>query len=126
MKKEIFALVLLAAMIIASIINIGGILRLTESISDMVTKSAKYAAKEEWEKAEYYIEQAIKDWNDNDSYTHIVLRHSEIDTLSDALYEYMSDVYEKNKEAVEGSSEKVLYHIESLSQMERIRFGSVF
>lgn len=126
MKKEIFAFVLLAAMIIASLINIGGILRLTESISDMVTKSANYAAKEEWEKAEYYIEQAIKDWNDNDSYTHIVLRHSEIDTLSDALYEYMSDVYEKNKEAVEGSSEKVLYHVESLSQMERIRFGSVF
>ena len=86
MKKEIFAFVLLAAMIIASLINIGGIVKLTDSLTDTVSKSAEYAGREDWEKAIYYIEQAIKEWNDNDSYTHIVLRHSEIDTLSDALY----------------------------------------
>ena len=126
MKKEIFAFALLAAMIIAALINIGGIVKLTDRLTYMVSKSAEYAAAEDWDKAEYYAAQAIKEWNDNDSYTHIVLRHSEIDTLSDALFEFMSDVYEKNKEASEGSSAKVLYHIESLSQMERIRFGSVF
>ena len=126
MKKEIFAFALLAAMIIASLINIGGIVKLTDSLTDTVSKSAEYSGGEDWEKAIYYIEQAIKEWNDNDSYTHIVLRHSEIDTLSDALYEYMSDVYEKNKDAAKGSSAKVLYHIESLTQMERIRFGSIF
>lgn len=99
---------------------------MTDELTQLVGTSTEAAKAGDWYKAEKYINKAIKTWKSKDSYTHIVLRHSEIDILSDALYEYMRDVLEKNEDTATASSKKLLYHLESLAQMERLRFGSIF
>lgn len=126
MKKEVFALALLGVLVAVSLLNIGGIVRLTDELTESVELAAAAARDENWEGAEKQAEKAIASWKTKDSYTHIVLRHSEIDTLSDALYDFLNDIMDKNLGAAEASSQKVIYHLESISQMERLRLGSIF
>ena len=126
MKKEVFAIALLGALIAVSVLNIGGIVRLTDELTETVELASAAAENENWDSAEIQAEKAIASWKAKDSYTHIVLRHSEIDTLSDALYDFLNDIMDKNVGAAEASSQKVIYHLESISQMERLRLGSIF
>ena len=126
MKKELFALTLLGALIAVSLLNIGGIVKLTDELTRTVKLSSAAARSENWDSAEKQAEKAIASWKANDSYTHIVLRHSEIDALSDALYDFLYDIMDKNMGAAEASSQKVIYHLESISRMERLRLGSIF
>lgn len=126
MKKEILSVCLLTALIAASFVNIRGVRKLTEEMTAYIEDSVKAVYSEDWNGAERYAQLAKKLWNEKDVYTHMVLRHSEIDTVSDALYDYISDVQEQSAEASYAGAEKVIYHLDSIYQMERVRFGSIF
>lgn len=126
MKKEIMAVLMLAVMLVTSLINIRSIEKLTNEISDIVSQSAEAAKKEDWLNAEVNIRRAETMWNEKDGYTHIVLRHTEIDTVSDALYDLIKAIYENSSETAAAEAEKVLYHLDSISRMEQLRLGSIF
>ena len=61
-----------------------------------------------------------------EGYTHIFIRHSEIDSTTDAFFELMSDVRSGDAESAAGSYEKLLAHLSSLYTMERVTLGSIF
>ena len=117
---------MLAVMLVTSLINIRSIEKLTNEISDIVSQSAEAAKKEDWLNAEVNIRRAETMWNEKDGYTHIVLRHTEIDTVSDALYDLIKAIYENSSETAAAEAEKVLYHLDSISRMEQLRLGSIF
>ncbi len=124
--KEVAAAVLLAVMIIVAAVNVAAINRLCDELSEHIEKAFDSLRNGDWETTEYYSESAMTLWERKDSYTHIVLRHSEIDTLSDALFDFYAAVREKNGGQSSAAAKKVLYHIESISKMEMPSFGSVF
>lgn len=126
MKKEIMAVSLLAAMMLTSIINIRCIEKLTNEISEIVGQSVEAAEAEDWLNAEINVRRAETMWNEKDGYTHIVLRHTEIDTVSDALYDLIKAIFENNSQSAAAEAEKVLYHLDSISRMEQLRLGSIF
>lgn len=117
---------LLVAMLTASILNIYYLKGITDEVSQLVSDCAEASLEDDWKLAEVCAVQAKNKWEHCDGYTHIVLRHSEIDTVSDALYDLMSGIYDRSPADAQAGAEKVLYHIDSIYKMEQIRFGSIF
>lgn len=126
MKKEIFAITMITVLLIAAFANILYLKKVTAEITAVVEQGVQAVKNENWDIAEDCAARAEKMWNEHDGYTHMVLRHSEIDTVSDALYDFMSDVYENNEKSAYVSAEKAIYHLDNIYRMEQIRPGSIF
>jgi len=126
MKKAIFSVSLLLIMLIAAFINIRCLNTLTHEMKSVVAESVEAAEASDWENAEAAAKRAENAWNAKDGYTHVVLRHNEIDTVSDALYDFISCINEHDAKTSAAAAEKVIYHLDSIYRMEQIRFGSIF
>ena len=126
MKKETAAAILLAALLLAALANIHFICKLTGELTELSELAGDAAAREDWESANRYAQKAVALWSDKDGYTHVVLRHGEIDAVSDALYDMLSEISARSSGAAEAAAQRAVYHLDSLSGMERIRLGSLF
>ena len=126
MKKEIFAAALLILIFAGSLVNLHYLNSLTEELTTQVEAAKACVEESDWKKAAEYAESATKLWSESDYYTHIVLRHSEINITTDAFYELLGGIYAENYGDSVGASRMLLDHIESITKMEEIRFGSIF
>ena len=124
MKKEIIALSLLVLLFAASLFNIWYFDRLCLDIAGEVKASAVALERGEPEAAQEHLNIALHTWLDADSYTHIFIRHPEIDSTADAFYE-LGQALEENSESCRAAYDKLLYHLESIRTMEHLRFGSI-
>ena len=124
MKKEIIALLLLVLLFAASLFNIWYFDRLCLDIAGEVKASAVALERGEPEAAQEHLNSALHTWLDADSYTHIFIRHPEIDSTADAFYE-LGQALEENSESCRAAYAKLLYHLESIRTMEHLRFGSI-
>ena len=124
MKKEIIALSLLVLLFAASLFNIWYFDRLCMDIAGEVKASAVALERGEPEAAQEHLNSALHTWLDADSYTHIFIRHPEIDSTADAFYE-LGQALEENSESCRAAYDKLLYHLESIRTMEHLRFGSI-
>ena len=84
MKKELFAGLVLLVMLAALLLNINQMNSLSDKIIESVQKTSQNAADDDWESAAQNAEKALADWLEKDAYTHIVLRHAEIDSITDS------------------------------------------
>ena len=125
MKKEIFALSLLLLLFAASLFNIRYFDRLCLDIAGEVEASEEALEAGNTKAAEEHLENALHTWLDADSYTHIFIRHPEIDSTADAFYELAETLNEGDAESCRAAYEKLLYHLSSIRTMEHLRFGSI-
>ncbi len=125
MKKEIAAAVLLLLLLAGVLINI----RVNESIvsSLMQEVDAAYESLEggDTAAASEQLDRAIGHWLSLDGYTHIFIRHSEINSTTDAFYGFRSDICD-GADAARGSYGLLKETLRSLMTMEQISLGSVF
>ena len=126
MKKEIFAGLFLLAMLTVLLINIGQLSSLCDKVSSSVQESGRNAAADNWEQAALQAEKALDDWLEKDPYTHVVLRHSEINAITDLLYDLLEATYNEEAGSVACISRKTVTQLQSLSSIERVRLGSIF
>ncbi len=126
MKKEIMISVFLILMLSAAFVNIHYLNKLTDNIIALVDKADESAQDENWAAAENNAEAAAELWTGSDTYTHLVLRHSEIEEATDALYGLLEQIYAKESGAVKGAAQAAAARLESLATIEEIRFGSIF
>ena len=74
--------------------------------------------------AQAALAKALNRWLEADSYTHIFIRHAEIDSTADAFYELQAQLL-----AGEGDSsaafDKLRYHLDSIQRMEHPSLGSI-
>ena len=126
MKKEITALILLILLFLGSLYNIRVMDRMVQTLESEVEKSYSAAENSDFEKAHELINVAATDWLSRDGYTHIFIRHTEIDSTTDAFFEYISDISAEDIGSAEGSFGMLMAHLDSLKTMEHISFGSVF
>lgn len=127
MKRETAAWVLLLLLIGGAWWNIRSVDRLTDSILRSLDKSQAAALRGETETACAAMDEALQTWLKADSYTHIFIRHSEIDSTADAFYELQEQLISG---AGEGGSraayDRLRYHLDSIRQMEHLSLGSIF
>ena len=124
MKKEIIALLLLVLLFTASLFNIWYFDRLCMDIAGEVNASSDALERGDMDAAQEHLNSALHTWLDADSYTHIFIRHPEIDSTADAFYE-LGQALEENSESCRAAYDKLLYHLESIRTMEHLRFGSI-
>lgn len=126
MKKELCAVCLLIIIFVAGLMNIHYINQLTDDLKNLVNEATNDALQGRWESAEKRGEEAVRKWGENDPYTHIVLRHGEIDQTTDSFYDLLEVIYSKDIGGVKGASQAVNAHLNSIASMEQVKFGSIF
>jgi hypothetical protein len=126
MKKEIAAGAVFLAMLAASLLNIRYLEELTAGVSRSAALTAEAAASRDWETAERYAFGAFGEWKTRGAHTRLVLRHSAIEAAENSIILMLTEVYAKDPARVLGASEAVRCVMESISDTERVRLGSVF
>ena len=124
-KKEAFALLLLCFLIGASVWNLVYLHEMAESIRSDISSSREYADAQEYAKAAKALENALNTWLSAEGYTHIFIRHSEIDGTTDAFYE-LKEALLNSDSGCRGAYDKLIYHINSIEGMEQFTLGSIF
>jgi len=126
MKKTVFALTLLAALSMLSLWNLRHLRTLTDELSRGVEEARQSCQEGSFEEAENALDQSLALWLRSDGYTHIFIRHSEIDAATDIFYDLRGDILSEDGEAADADAEKLLYHLQSIYAMERISVKSIF
>ena len=125
MKREWIAGGLLILLLAAALGNIVYLDRLIESIEADLIEAQALADSGSFSEAEDAAERALSRWLNANAYTHIFIRHPEIDSTSDAFYELIGLLAEENAEGCPSAFEKLLYHLNCIDEMEHIRLGSI-
>ena len=126
MNKAFWAGAILLAILAATLLNIRHLDTLTGELLSLTEVSQAYAEADDYSQAVSSAEQAARLWAENDGYTHVLVRHTEIDSTTDAFYELLSDLHAQDKLSARGSFEKLRAHLTSIASMEHISFGSIF
>lgn len=126
MKKEIFAVVLLGALLSSTLYNIRYLGRFLEGIEEYVDASERCAETSDYESAAQYLREGIDKWNSGSHYTSILLRHSDIESTSDAFYDLLAELYIHDGKSAKASYMKLRSHLHGISDMEQITLWSIF
>ncbi len=126
MKREIGAALLLCLLLGLSLYNLHYYDALTDSVEAELSLSRSCADSGDFSGAREHAQQALGLWQDADAFTHIFIRHPEIDGLADAFYDLLQHLDEKNAEAAASAYERLNYHLDCVDEMEHPRLGSVF
>ncbi len=125
MKKEIAAAVLLAAILAGTLINVHYINRMSAELTLIAEDAASCARAGDWEGAQAAAGRLVDRWDGLDSYTHIIMHHSQIDSATDAMYSLFVSACSQD-EGTAAEARSVQERIRSLASIERLRFGSIF
>lgn len=126
MKKEIISALLLLLIFSGVLVNIRINERIVSSLINEVDMSYENLKNGNKDKAMQQLDTAIEHWLNLDGYTHIFIRHSEINSTTDAFYGFCSDVGSGDADAANGSYGLLKETLLSLMTMEQISLGSVF
>ncbi|MGI5984811.1 MAG: DUF4363 family protein [Clostridiales bacterium] len=124
MKRELVAVSLILIIFALSLVNI----RYVESRTDMLTNDVEAAEKlfinGDADAAISLVKESLDNWLSWEPYTHIMLRHSEVDLVTDAYYELLSKL-QSEEEVPEAAYRRLKEQLRSISAMERITIGSI-
>ena len=126
MKKEIAAAVILALLFIGVLVNINVASNIILSLEDDVAAAYESAQNGDFDRAKPLLDAAVEHWMSLDGYTHIFIRHSEINSTTEAFFQLKSDIYAEDMGAVEGAYGLLISTLDSLMTMEQLSFGSIF
>ena len=126
MKKELIAAVLLAVIFAGVMLNIRASERIVSSLMSEVDAAYAQLKGGDNESAVKTIDRTIERWLMLDGYTHIFIRHSEINSTTEAFFQFKSDIGSGDADAVEGSYGLLSETLRSIMTMEQISLGSIF
>ncbi len=125
MKKEFFAGVLFLVVFTLVLVNINRLDTLCTEVNTYISKTATYAETSDFDLAKENAEHAITAWKENDLYTHTVLRHADVDSVTDSLYELLISVSSENENRIKATARKASSTVDSLKQAEHLRLSSI-
>ena len=126
MKKELCAAGLLLALLLSAFGNFFYLSALSDRIGRHLDCSAVALQAEDPDTARMEMRLALKIWLNADGYTHVFLRHSEIDSTSDAFYDVLACLQSPDTDGTAAAMEKLRYHLDSIVSMERPTLRSIF
>lgn len=125
MKKELIAFIALLFLIAFVSYNVRYISTVTEELSGYIEASQAAYTAADYDTAETQLRHAIDIWSSSGAYTHIALRHSDIDSVTASFYDLLSEVYAQSQQ-VYGGYENILAELSHLAEMETPHIGSIF
>lgn len=125
MKKEIAAGTLLALLFALSLFNVHYICGRTEVLSAQVSEAGRLVDLGRPEMATEVLARSLEDWQQLSDYAHIMLRHDEIDPITDE-YLALLDELASGGESTSASFEILIKRFQELAEMEKLKLQSVF
>ncbi len=125
MNREIAAALLLLLLAAGAWWNISAVDRLAGDMLAQLELSEQAAEAGDAAQALVGLDMALERWLRADSYTHIFIRHSEIDSTADAFYELRELLLSGELEGCDAAYGKLRYHIISIQEMEHPGLGSI-
>lgn len=125
MKKEVCAAGIILCLIAGAVWNVYHLENLAGRMTEHIRAAETAEAEGRSLRAEQELRLALEIWLDADGYTHIFIRHAEIDSTSDAFYEALTALSGGDTEEFHAACEKLRYHIDSIVSMEHITPRSV-
>ncbi len=126
MKREFFAIILLAAVLALSLWNIHYVDQVTEELLDYVECSANYADAGDCETAAEVLTIALNRWKSLGRYSGVAIRHAETDSCTDLFYELLGALYEGNTGTAKGLFQSLAVHLKGIAEMEHLSLESIF
>lgn len=126
MKRELTAVVLLLLLLAASFVNLRYYDGLTGRVEAELRRSQECVEQNDFDGAREHYHKAEELWLGAKPFTHIFIRHAEIDSTVDAFYDLRQLLDEESREECAAAYEKIYYHLESIDGMEHPRLGSIF
>lgn len=125
MKREMVAVGILVLILAASLVNIWFVDSRTEYLSSQIAQAGELADQGDTEEAEKILKASLKDWQALDNYVHIMLRHDEIDPITDEYYSLLDEL-ESNGDSTSASFETLRSRLHELAEIEHLTFASIF
>ena len=126
MRKELAAAIILALLLTGVMVNIRVASNIILSLKEDVTAAYQSAEKGDFDRAKPQLDAAIEHWMSFDGYTHIFIRHCEINSTTQAYFQLKSDIYAEDMGAAAGSYGLLMSTLDSLMTMEQLSLGSIF
>ena len=126
MKKELVALALLLLILAGNVWNQHRLETLTSSLETLAEEAFASARKGHWQQAAEAAQEAEKRWTDADPYTHIFIRHTDIDALTAAFCHYRGALAGREEGDILAAYLRLTAGLRSLLAMEKLSAGSVF
>ena len=124
MTRESIAGVILILLLAASLLNIWYLDDKIDTLSGQVAMAESFDQKGQTEAAIDMMEQSLDLWLSMDSYIHCVLRHDEIDPITDDYHEILDNL--NDDDATDSKFRRLRLRLKEIVEMERIKFSSVF
>lgn len=125
MKKMYAGLLILAILLFAAIYNVHYLDRKMGQLLQYVDTAGELAGRGDFDSAQVLLREAINYWDGMDSYTHVFIRHSEIDSAFDAFYDCLGCL-ESADDGSRAALEKLRSHLSGIVGMEHLSLGSIF
>ena len=126
MKKTVGAGILLLLLLGASIWNIWYIDHLTGRLEAQIERSRSFWAANDMDSARDALNDALDDWHGAENYTHIFIRHAEVDAVTDAFYDALSALSGEDTATAGSEFDRLEAHLQSIDSMEHVTVKSVF
>lgn len=125
MKREFVALAVILAILTASIVNGHYVERKTTEFSEDLRVAQQLYDSGAQEKAVSKVADSLDDWLEWKRYAHIMLRHSEVDNVTEAYYDLLSEVENSEEKVPAASFKKVEQLLKNVSTMEQLSIGAI-
>ena len=125
MRREYTAMIILALLMLGAWLNLRHMDSLTERIEAKLELSQKAAEQGSMDISEKALLDALDMWLGADGYTHIFIRHSEIDAISDSFYDLYDALLSGETDSLAPAYEKLIYHLESVNDIEHLSLRSL-
>ena len=125
MRRELAAIALLILLVSLLLYHIRTLDSLIDEVEAQVCASSAALARGDRKGAVSELETARKLWDEAESYAQVFVRHSEIDAVWDAFFELNAALRGEEKQQEEAYLQ-LLYHLDSVEQMDHLHLGSIF
>ncbi|MGI5978583.1 MAG: DUF4363 family protein [Oscillospiraceae bacterium] len=125
MKREFIALAVILAILAGAIVNEHYVERKTKEFSQELQTAQELYEQGAAEKAVSKVSDSLDNWLQWKRYAHIMLRHSEVDNVTEAYYDLLAAVEDKDESVSSAEFGKVRQLLQNISDMEQISIGAI-
>ncbi|NCC67898.1 MAG: DUF4363 family protein [Clostridia bacterium] len=124
MKKELVAATILVLIAVCGIINISVVIKTTGTLIGEIEQAEKLLFSGDKTGAEKAVGASLEEWLKRDKYSHIMLRHDDVDNVTEAYYELLTGIQS-------GAEARALFaslneRLERLAEIEQPKLSSIF
>lgn len=119
MKRLWIAVVLLLALLGASLTNAWYAQHLTDNMREQLRQAQAMAERDNWDGAKILTQQAYEDWQDRHFYFHTTMRHSDTDQILRAFRTVMEYLKLQEPDQYNAANADLMAQLELLAEMEQ-------